>query len=58
MKTTVKLIIAGVLIITVKLGSELFDVCVFAGERLADTIDRGVDDFFELWDKNNDQVDV
>lgn len=58
MKTTVKLIIAGVLIIAGKLGSELFDVCVFAGERLADTIDRGVDDFFELWDKNNDQVDV
>jgi hypothetical protein len=44
--------------IAVKLGSELFDVCVFAGERLADTIDRGVDDFLELWDKNNDQVDV
>ena len=58
MKTTVKLIIAGVLIIAAKLGSELFDVCVSAGERLADTIDRGLDDFFELWDKNNDQVDV
>ena len=44
--------------IAAKLGSELFDVCVSAGERLADTIDRGLDDFFELWDKNNDQVDV